>query len=265
MNSTGSHLGDGLFRSRFLAGDQIVGTFAKTPSSHATEILGEIGFDFVIIDQEHAPFGRLEIDQVLLAARAYGIAGIVRVPSAGSNDILAALDCGAAGVLVPHVKSAADAEAVVAACRYRKGNRGFSNSPRAGGYGRLGIWDHVDASDASVTVIAMIEDPEAIDEIDAIVSTAGLDGIFIGRGDLTIAFGAESPGAPEIKQVTEKAIRAARAAGITVSAMTAGGDDAAWLRDLGATALIVASDQAFLRQAATSTLNEFRQLQASAA
>ena len=238
----------------------MVGTFIKTPTGHATEILGDVGYDFVVVDQEHAPFGRLEIDQVLLAARAANIAGIVRVPGANAPELLSVLDCGAIGVLVPHVTSAAVAEKIVSACRYRGGKRGFSNSPRAGGYGRLGIWDHVDANDAQTTVIAMIEDPEAVDAIDGIVAVDGLDGVFIGRGDLTVAFGAESPAAPEIGQATETIVAAARAAGKAVCAMTAGGDDARWLKGLGVTGMIVASDQAFMRQAAGRALTEFRAL-----
>ena len=67
------------FRKRFAAGEYLLGTFIKTPTSHATEILGDLGFDFVVIDEEHAPFDRASIDVCLLAAKAAGTAGIVRV------------------------------------------------------------------------------------------------------------------------------------------------------------------------------------------
>ncbi|MDH3233657.1 MAG: aldolase/citrate lyase family protein, partial [Alphaproteobacteria bacterium] len=175
------------FRQRLIDRELLVGTFIKTPTGHATEILGDLGFDFVVLDEEHAPFDRGSIDIALLAARAANTAGIVRVPSANPASLLSVLDCGATGVLVPHVDTAAKAREVVAACRYREGNRGFSNSPRAGGYGRLGVWDHVDRSDAQVAVIAMIEDPPAVDVIDTIVEVEGLDAVFIGRGDLTVS------------------------------------------------------------------------------
>lgn len=248
------------FRRRMTDRAPLVGTFIKTPTGHATEILGDIGFDFVVIDEEHAPFDRGAIDQTLLAGRAANIAGIVRVSSANPAAILSALDCGAIGVLVPHVSSAEMAREVAQACRYRGGARGFSNSPRAGGYGRLGIWDHVDKADRETAVIAMIEDPEAIDRIDGIVAVDGIDAVFIGRGDLTVALGVASPAAPEVTAATEKITTAALAAGKTVFAMTAGGDDARWLRDLGVTGMIVASDQAFMRQAAARALTEFREL-----
>jgi len=104
------------FRRRFLTGEVLLGTFLKTPTGHATEVLGHVGFDFVVIDQEHAPFDRGTIDLALLAARAAGIAGIVRVAEPTAAKLLAVLDDGAAGVLVPHVSSPGKARDVVAAC-----------------------------------------------------------------------------------------------------------------------------------------------------
>lgn len=255
--STGSRPDPALFRERMVAGDFLIGTFVKTPGVHSTEILGDVGFDFVVVDAEHAPFDRSAIDLAAVAARAARTACLVRVQSAEAAGILSALDCGAAGVLVPHVTSADIARSVVAACRYRGGKRGFSNSPRAGEYGRLGLWEHVDRADARSAVVAMIEAPEAVEAVGDIVAVDGLDAVFIGRGDLTVAFGAESTAAPEIRAATEKIAKAAVSSGCAVLAMTPGGDDAAWLRSLGVTGMIVASDQAFMRQAAGRAVQEF--------
>jgi len=238
------------FRARFLAGELMLGTFIKTPTTHATEILGGVGFDFVVIDEEHAPFDRVTIDTVLLAARASHIAGIVRVAEPTPAKLLAVLF------------SVEKAKDMVAACRYRGGKRGFSNSPRAGGYGKLGVWDHVDKADASATVIAMIEDPEALDVIDAIVAVEGLDGVFIGRGDLTVAMGATGSADPRVRAAAEKIIAAARRAGKPVCIMVADAKEAQDWRALGASAFIVASDQGFMRQAATRTRAEFSALPA---
>jgi 2-keto-3-deoxy-L-rhamnonate aldolase RhmA len=246
------------FRKRLTDRELVVGTFIKTPTGHATEILGDLGFDFVVIDEEHAPFDRGSTDATLVAARVANTAGIVRVPN--PSALLSVLDCGATGVLVPHVDSEAKAREVVAACRYRNGHRGFSNSPRAGGYGRLKYWEHVDQSDAQVTVIAMIEDPPALDVIDAIVAVEGLDAVFIGRGDLTVSLGVDGPGTPEVKAATETITAAALKAGKAVLAMSPGGDDAKWLKGLGVSGMIVASDQGFMRQAAGRALSEFREL-----
>ncbi|MBN9553051.1 MAG: aldolase, partial [Alphaproteobacteria bacterium] len=225
-------------------------------------ILGGVGFDFAVIDEEHAPFDRVTIDNLLLAARASNIAGLVRVAEPTAAKLLAVLDDGAAGVLVPHVDSAAKAKDVVAGCRYRGGRRGFSNSPRAGGYGRLGIWDHIDKADASVAVIAMIEDPEALDVVDDIVAVQGLDGVFIGRGDLTVAMGATGLADPRVKAAAEKVIAAARKVGKPACIMVADAKEAAEWRGLGASAFIVASDQGFMRQAAQRMRGDFSALAA---
>ena len=191
-----------MLRSRLLAREHLIGTFVKTPTTHATEILGALGFDFVVIDEEHAPFDRMATDAALLAARAAGTAALVRVQSATS--ILSVLDCGATGVLVPHVASAARAREVAATCRYQGGRRGYSGSPRHAGYGATGMWKTVEAADAATTVIAQIEDPEALDEIDAIAAVDGIDALFIGRGDLAVALGAKSSDAPEVRSAVER-------------------------------------------------------------
>ncbi|WP_312796612.1 HpcH/HpaI aldolase family protein [Tianweitania sp.] len=253
------------FRQRFIAGETLVGTFVKTPTTHSIEILGNLGFDFVVIDEEHAPWDRGTIDAALLAARASGTAGIVRVAEPTPSKILAVLDDGAAGVLVPHVSSVAKAKELAQACRFRGGRRGFSNTTRAGDFGAVGVWPHVDAQDAAVTFVAMIEDPEALDEIDAIVSTEGLDGVFIGRGDLTVALGAPAMDAPEIMSACETIISAAKKAGKPVAMMVANADDAKRFNAMGATTFIVASDQGFLRQAASKAYSEISAVGAKSA
>lgn len=248
------------FRQRLQSRELLVGTFLKTPTTHATEILGDLGFDFVVIDEEHAPFDRAQTDVLLLAARASKVAGVVRVPSADPAGLLSVLDCGADAVLVPHVTSAEMARRVVSACRYRGGSRGFSASPRAGRYGGLSMWDHVDAADKAVAVIAMIEDPAAVEHIDEILAVEGLDAIFIGRGDLTVAYGAASKDAPVILDAVARILAAAGRADKPVCLMTDSLAEAKTFSEGGASAFIVSSDQAFMRKAARAALAEFSTL-----
>ncbi len=247
------------FRQRLLAGELLVGTFVKTPTIHTTEILGELGFDFVVIDAEHAPFDRVSIDQILVASKAWDVPAMVRVDRGDDASILAALDDGAAGVVIPHVASPEKAQSVARAVRYRGGRRGFSNSPRAGRYGAAGIWDHVRDQDELVVTMAMIEDPEALDHLPEILATPGLDAVLIGRGDLTVALGAASTTAPEIKAATEAVAAACARAGKPVCAYVGGvsPDEIAWLRDMGVSAFIVSSDQGLLRRAGAEILGQF--------
>lgn len=247
------------FRRRLAAGERLLGTFLKTASPHATEILGEIGFDFVVVDAEHAPFGPGDIDMLMLAARAGGIASLVRVPSADPSHILSVLDCGAAGVLVPHIRSAETLRGVLAAARYRGGSRGFSNSPRAGRYGSLGLNEHIELNDACVSVLAMIEDPDAIDRLDEIFAVEGLTGAFIGRGDLSASLGISYPNDPALVDAVNRITEAARRHNVPLLAHVGSADapDVASLSAAGVTAFIVSSDQGMMRQAAAAHRRTF--------
>jgi 2-keto-3-deoxy-L-rhamnonate aldolase RhmA len=245
------------FRRRLKAREHVLGTFIKTPTTHATEILGLLGFDFVVIDQEHAAFDANTIDIMVLAARASNIAGIVRVGDPGEANILSVLDCGATGILVPHVDSVAKARHVAAACRYRGGRRGFANTTRAGRFGEATFAGHMADQDAQVACIAMIEDVSAIEHIDAIAAVEGIDAFFIGRGDLTAAIGAPSMTSPETHRLVEPIMIAARHAGMPVVMLSPDRNDALAMARLGATAFMVSSDQGLLKQAARQALNDF--------
>jgi len=250
------------FAERFRSRERLLGTFVKTPTSHACEILGEVGMDFAIIDQEHAPIGRSALDQMLLGCRASGLSGLVRVPSPG--DVLCALDTGAAGVLVPHVHGAVRARQVVAAARYRGGERGFSNTNRAGAYGGRGMHDHIAQQDRDVVVLAMIEDAAALDHLDGILATTGLDGIFIGQGDLTVSMGAESARAPVVRDAVARILAAARRAAMPVCIMVGDVQGATAFEAQGASAFVVSNDQGLMRQSAVRLVDDFRTMPAPA-
>ncbi|SLN40697.1 5-keto-4-deoxy-D-glucarate aldolase [Pseudooceanicola marinus] len=246
------------FRQRFQEGQILIGSFLKIAQTMPAEILGTLGYDFVVVDEEHGALNRESTDHILLACRAHGIGGLVRVPSADPAGIQSVLDCGGDGVLVPHVDSAEKARAIVAAARYRGGMRGYSSTTRAGDFGGRSIAQHLDEQDTRATVIAMIEDPHALDALDEILAVEGLDGVFIGRGDLTVAYGEVKGGSAPVKAATEAITAAARAAGKPICVMASGPEDAAALAAQGATAFIVSSDQTFLRKAAAATLTETR-------
>lgn len=183
---------------------------------------------------------------------------------ARASSILSALDCGASGILVPHVSSVDMAKDVVAWSRYRGGRRGYSGSGRAGRYGAASLWTNVDEQDGRTTVIAMIEDPEALQVIDHIACVDGLDGVFIGRGDLTVALGAASNAAPEVQDAVGRVLAAARAAGKPACVMVGSAAEAKGFRELGVSAFIVSSDQGFMRRAASEALQGFRSIAQSA-
>ncbi len=244
------------FRARLHAGSNLVGTFLKTPTSHGTEIVGDLGFDFVVIDQEHAPFDRMATDIALLAARATDTPALVRV--SGPDAILPALDCGASGVLVPHVATVEYAREAVALCRYGGGRRGFATSTRAGRYTAVPMWQHIKERDEQTVVVAQIEDPQALDQIEAIAAVEGIDSLFIGRADLTSAFADQSKDPPAVRDAVEKICAAARKCRKPISVYIGGDTEATWLRSLGASMFVLSSDQGFLRAAAANGLASVR-------
>ncbi|MGV0878520.1 aldolase/citrate lyase family protein [Martelella sp. FLE1502] len=246
------------FAARLRGGEPLFGTFVKTPTFHATEILGSIGYDFIVIDEEHAPINRESIEAMILAARARGVAALVRVGEPTDFNLMAQLDAGAAGVFIPHVNSVEKAERVAAACRYRGGRRGFSRTGRAGDYGAVATGRHLAEQDAITLCIPMIEDPEAIDVIDAIAGVDGIAALFVGRGDLSVAMGEASQTSPAVQAASEKVIAAGRKAGKPVLMLATGEDDQAALMRLGVTAFLTGSDQAFLRRAAAQALSACR-------
>lgn len=245
------------FRRRLKAREHLLGTFLKMPTTHVIEILGSMGFDFVIIDQEHAAFDRFQIDMLTLAGRAANIAVLVRVGDPTPGNLLSVLDCGATGVMVPHVDSVERAREIAACCRYRGGKRGFANTTRAGGFGDVPYKQHMEAQDAEVTCVAMIEDLAALDQLDAIAAVPGIDAFFIGRGDLTAALGLDSQTSPQTREAVERITAAARAADMPIMVLPSNRKDAIDMQGLGASAFVAGSDHGMLRRGAREALTEF--------
>jgi 2-keto-3-deoxy-L-rhamnonate aldolase RhmA len=120
------------------------------------------------------------------------------------------------------------------------------------------MWKHIADSDAQMVFVAQIEDPVALDEIDAIAAVEGVDSLFIGRGDLTAAFGDESKDPPAVIRAVERISEAARKAKKPISVYVGNATEAAWLGTLGASVFVLSSDQGFLRQAAAAGLRDVR-------
>ena len=232
-------------RERLRAGDVLAGTWIKTPHPHVVEVLALSPLDLLVLDAEHAPFDRGSLDQCILAARAGGIPVLVRPPSAAHEYILNALDLGADGVILPHIRTAADAEDAVKACHYVSGGRGYAGSSRAAGYTSKGMAKHR-ADARNVIVIAQIEDIEGVDNIDAIAAVAGIDALFIGRADLTIAYGAQTPDDAVVIDAVTRIVAAGKAAGRTTGMFLGRAGDVQVWREQGSSLFILGSDHDFL-------------------
>jgi 2-keto-3-deoxy-L-rhamnonate aldolase RhmA len=138
------------FRTRLKDQILVIGTFVKTPSP-VCELLSHARLDVICLDAEHAPFGRTEIDGCVAALRAADQPSLVRISADTAADIRNALDAGATGILVPHVKSVDQAAAIVRASRYGEGGRGYSGSTRAADFAAKGMQAHLRDSSAQTT------------------------------------------------------------------------------------------------------------------
>jgi 2-keto-3-deoxy-L-rhamnonate aldolase RhmA len=232
------------------------GTFIKTASHQVVELFGDVGFDFAVLDAEHAPLDRVSIDVMMVAGRSIQLPLFVRVMSAERTGILSVLDLGAAGLLVPHVDTAAQAREVVAYARFRGGMRGFSGSPRAAGYGRLSRDAIIEIGDAT-TIVCQIESPEAVQNVDEIAATPGVAGVFLGRADLAMTMEVNQT-SPEIDEAIAKTGAAAARNGKIFGMFVSRADDIAHFEKAGANWFIIGSDQAMLRGGACAVMEQVR-------
>lgn len=223
-----------------------IGTFIKTPAPHVVEVLGMCGLDFGLVDAEHGPFHRGNVDVMMLAARAVNWPLLVRTPDDAAATLLWALDLGAAGLVVPHVDTANQAAAIVRRSRFGKDGRGFSSSPRFANYGAAGFARALELG-GTTEIFCQIESPEAVANAAAIAAVPGVSGLVVGRADLALAMGLDRPGHSDVLEATGLAIEAAVNAGKEAVIVTGAMDDVAGFRAMGATMFVIASDQALLR------------------
>ncbi len=226
------------FAARLRAGERLLGPLLRMPNEVLVELTGLVGMDFVVVDTEHGPGDQIPLTAHLVAARAAGLAALVRVGAVG--ELLRVLDLGADGVIYPHVGSVAQARAVVAATRYPPaGERGFATYSRSGRYGLASADAHLEHSAANTAVILMIEDAEGVAAAAEIAALDGVDGLFVGPADLSVSLGHPGqPGHPEVVAAIATVHAAARRAGKAVVTICA---DAATARahfDAGSTAVM---------------------------
>lgn len=236
-----------------------VGTFIKTPAPQIAELLGLSGLDFGVIDAEHGPFDRGLADLMMIGGRAAGLPLLIRVPDTQAPTLLWALDIGSYGVIVPHVESAGEAAEVVARSRFRGGVRGFSNSGRYANYGTTGLQETVALGDRA-RVFCQVESTKAVANAAAIAATEGVSGIVIGRADLALSMGETRLDASAVIDASRAALAAARAAGKEAVIVTGGTAEVAEFLAMGATMVIVGSDQSFMRTAAAVAAVEVKRI-----
>lgn len=194
-------------KQKWKAGKAAVNGWLAIPSGFSAEVMAQCGFDSVTVDMQHGVQDYLTMVQCFQCMDAHPVTRMTRVPWNEPGIIGKALDGGAYGIICPMVNTKAEAEALVAACRYPpKGKR--SNGPiRAAMYGAAS--DYQKTANDEILVIPMIETKEALDNLEAILDVPGIDAIYVGPSDLGFSLGLEPKldrTEPEVLKIYERLI-----------------------------------------------------------
>ena len=238
------------FRQRMLSGEILAGTFVKTAVYKMVEVLAMSGLDFICLDGEHAPFDRARLDACLAVARALDFPVLVRVGSGTPENILQALDSGATGIVVPHVDSVEKAQEMARLSRFGHGGRGYAGSTRWAGFATRAMPDLLEKSQQETCVIVQIEEPEGVEDSAAIAAVDGVDGLFIGPADLTVAHGAGPAAAEQLAKDVATVGAACKENGKAYMSFVPTPEAAKPWKDHGMTVFFLASEQAWMLQGA---------------
>jgi 4-hydroxy-2-oxoheptanedioate aldolase len=246
---------------KWRAGQQTVGGWLSLANTHVAELMAHAGFDWLCVDLQHGLLDYRDLLHMLPAISTTDTTPIVRVPGNDPRDIMKALDAGALGVIVPLVNSRAEAAAAVAACRYPPlGIRSYGPT-RAALYGGRGY--AAEAND-EIACIVMIETRDGIANVEEIVTTPGLDGVYLGPSDLALALGLPPRGDtddPLHLATVDRILETCKRHRVPVGIHTSGLDYAQRRLAAGFDFVALGSDAGWLMQSVTSALAAAREQQ----
>jgi 4-hydroxy-2-oxoheptanedioate aldolase len=246
------------FKQALAQGERQLGLWSGLANPIAAEIIAGAGFDWIVIDGEHAPNDISTLVPQLQAMRGGTAEPVFRVPWNEPVIIKRALDVGARTLLIPFVQNAEEAKRAVAATRYPPlGIRGVAVGPRAIDYGRTQNYHrnaHLDTC-----VLVQIETRAALREIEAVAAVEGIDGIFIGPSDLAADFGhLGNPKHPDVQAAIKDAAERIRAAGKSAGTLAGNVDDVEYLFGLGYNFTATGSDVGILARGAENIAARFK-------
>lgn len=246
------------FKRRLKNGPPQCGCWLSLASELATEICAGAGFDWLLIDTEHAPNELHMVHAQILAASAYEVPIVVR-PAWNDTVILKRLlDIGVQSFVVPYVQNADEARRAVAATRYPpRGVRGVSVSSRSSRFGR--VKNYMAQADDEICVIVQIESREALKNIESIAAVDGVDGLFIGPQDLAADLGhLGNPGHPDVQAAIADAIARMKQTGKAPSILAFAEADAKKWIEHGARMVAVTSDLFLLTKESAALAARFK-------
>ena len=242
------------------SGRPAIGTWIGFTDPYSVEVIADAGFDWLLIDTEHFPISRESLRTIFISLKGSPSVPVVRLPSNSPDHFQTALDLGAEGVVVPMVSSRQDAMQAVTFCRYPPiGTRGFSPT-RASRYFQ-DLEPYAKSANGQISLIVQIETPQAVTNIDEILSTDGIDGIFIGPSDLASFMNmAARTNHPDVERVVDRLIHSACARGMPFGLPTWSPEECLSYVKRGARLLTLGSDLHYLATSARSGLSGIRRL-----
>ncbi|MTD54781.1 HpcH/HpaI aldolase family protein [Amycolatopsis pithecellobii] len=232
-----------------------LGTWLKIAGPEPVEIMAYAGFDFVIVDLEHAPLTLETAYRLINSASALGMTPLVRVPDGTPSTIQKILDAGAKGILVPHVDTVEEARAVGRATRFPpEGDRGAGGTSRAG---RWGLRPNAEYLGEHVLCIPQLESEKAIAAAPEILALPAVDAVFVGAADLSMSMGT-TPADPAVKEMIAQTVRHAAAAGKPCGLAFGAAAPAVDAIKQGAGFVVVSNDTTMLATAARAVVSQVR-------
>ena len=249
-------------KKRLRAGEVTLGAWLSFHDPAVAEIMAASGFDWLLIDGEHAPFTTERLATILMAFNGRSTVPIIRVPWNDRILIKQALDLGAGGVLVPYVCSVEEARRAVAACKYPpEGIRGVGPR-RASGYGQE-MDEYLRLANEAIIVAVQIEHIDGVNAIGEILAVPGIDVVVLGPMDLSASLGLMGElEHPSVVEAIERVVAEARKLGLPVGVpmpADATVDDVLYWNAKGSRFVIGGVDQGFLQQAASASLARLRE------
>ena len=243
------------FARRLAEADRsLIGTWVKIPALEPIEILADAGFDYIVIDMEHAPLTFEFAYSAIVAAQGFGLSAVVRVPDRSGSHLQRLLDAGVDGVLVPRVTTVDEAGAAVRQMLFSpRGDRGLGTTSRAGRWGGLDRDEYLRFGDEEVMRAVQLEDRGSIEEAEAILEIDGLNGVFLGMGDLTLSTRLPQSD-PTLQKLADFLLSAATSRDVPVGTAVGTTEQARAAVDRGFRYVMVSNDTSLLRSAATSVL-----------
>lgn len=235
-------------------GGHVINAWLSIPSSWTAELMAYAGFDSLTVDMQHGLSDDATTFAMIQTISLTNAIPLVRVPWNDPAVIMRVLDAGAYGIICPMINSAAEAEAFVGACRYPP--HGY----RSYGPSRANLFsgdDYVEAANRTVLTLAMIETKQAMENLDAIAATPGLDGLYIGPADLSLGLGLPRLADfsnPDLLTALDRILAAAHANGIIAGCHSASPDESKLLLQRGFRMVTPATDVVLMRRGAVAAV-----------